>query len=719
MKQLTQKLKDGTMEVLEVPRPSVGPGMVLIRTHFSLISPGTEGATVRTARKSLVAKARERPQQVKQVIDVLRQQGPVQTYRAVMKKLDSYSPLGYSVAGKVVAVAPDVTGLAAGDAVACAGVGYASHAEYVAVPSNLCVRLPRDAQLENAAYNTLGAIAMQGVRQADLRLGETCVVIGLGLLGHLTSLILRASGVQVVGADIDASAVALANERCCSQAFTMNDPGLVQQIEDDTGGIGADAIIITAATDSLEPVNLAGRVARKRGTVVIVGDVPTGFDRDPDYYRKELSLKMSCSYGPGRYDPQYEERGVDYPAAYVRWTENRNMQAFQSLLHQGTIDVSYLTSHRFTLDEAPDAYNLIVSGKEKVLGAIIAYDTSGEPGPAALQLKSTPVAATTENLAVSFIGAGSYAMSHLLPNVTACEGVSMSGVMTSTGTSARTVADKYGFAFATPDASEILDRARTSTVFIATRHDSHAAYVKAALEQGLSVFVEKPLCMTVDEQAQIDELYASLAAAGRAPQVMVGFNRRFAPLAERMKQAVGSGPMAMTYRVNAGHIPADSWIQDPQLGGGRVVGEVCHFVDFLTWLNGSLPVSVYANTVSVGAGSDDTLNVIVAFANGSSGTIGYYANGSKVLPKEYVEAHRAGVSTILHDFREVRTYGGRRASKHKSVNQNKGQPQMVAAFVAAARGTAPPAIEYAELQAITRATFAITESIRSGGPVQV
>jgi len=334
-------------------------------------------------------------------------------------------------------------------------------------------------------------------------------------------------------------------------------------------------------------------------------------------------------------------------------------------------------------------------------------------------LRSTAVVSKTDNLSVSFIGAGSYAMSHLLPNVVGIEGVSLSGVMTSSGTSSRTVAERYGFAFATPNVSEILDPARTSAVFIATRHDSHAEYVKLALIHGVSVFVEKPLCITMDEQAEIDELYAKLTVANTAPQLMVGFNRRFAPLAETMKDAVGEGAMAMMYRVNAGHIPADSWIQDPQLGGGRIVGEICHFVDFLTWLNGSLPVSAYAGTVRGGADSSDTLNIILKFANGSSGVIAYYATGSKALPKEYVEAHRFGRSVVLDDFRAVRIYDGGRVRKQKSMNQNKGQRRMVESFVAAARGEAPPAIEYAQLRAVTHATFAISESIRSSSPVPI
>jgi len=374
MKQLTQKLKNGSMQVLEVPIPQLQNGWLLVRTHYSLISAGTEGSTVSAARKSLVGKAKERPQQVKQVFDTLKSQGPVQTYRAVMKKLDAYSPLGYSSSGKVVSVSYDVKGFAVGDLVACAGAGYANHAEVVAVPANLCVKLAPDANLKHAAYNTVAAIALQGIRQADLRLGESCAVIGLGLIGQLTCLMLHASGIRVAGIDIDPYAVEMARKYCIDADFERSTPGIAEKIKGFSDGLGVDAVIITAGSSSLDPINFAGELARKKGRVVVVGAVPTGFDRDPHYYRKELELKMSCSYGPGRYDPRYEEKGIDYPGAYVRWTENRNMQAFQELVYSGKVDIDYLTTHEFTLEEAAAAYDLILKRSEPFLGIVLTYD---------------------------------------------------------------------------------------------------------------------------------------------------------------------------------------------------------------------------------------------------------------------------------------------------------------------------------------------------------
>ena len=435
MKQIVQRLGDGTMEVLDVAMPALGAGTVLVQNHFSLISAGTEGGTVTSARKSLLGKAKERPEQVKQVLDSLKQQGVVQTYRAVSKKLDSYSPLGYSSAGVVLDVGADVKNVSIGDRVACAGAGYASHAEVVSVPENLCVVLPPDADLSRAAYNTLGAIALQGVRQADLRVGESCVVIGLGLLGQLTCLLLQASGVRPIGLDISSGAVATARAHCCDVAFEMSDPTLVDSISRLTNGINADAAIITAATHSTEPVNLAGRLLRKKGTVVVVGAVPTGFDREPDYYRKELSLKMSCSYGPGRYDLGYEEKGLDYPAGYVRWTENRNMQAFQDLMHSGTINLDYMTTHRYSIGESAAAYDLILQKTEDYLGILIEYDESKKHARQRIDLDGKARKPQGDSHGIGFIGAGSYAMSHLLPNLPRDGSVTLTSVMTSSGTS--------------------------------------------------------------------------------------------------------------------------------------------------------------------------------------------------------------------------------------------------------------------------------------------
>lgn len=708
MFQLTQKLKNGTMQVLEVPCPALSAGQVLVRNHYSLISAGTEGSTVKTARAGFIAKAKERPQQVKQVIETLRSQGFTQTYRAVMKKLDAYSPLGYSSAGEVIEVAPDVREVRRGDLVACAGLS-ASHAEIVAVPAKLCVRLAPEADLRQAAYNTLGVIAMQGVRQADLRLGESCAVIGLGLLGQLTALILRAAGVRVAGIDIDPAMVETAREHCLDLALSRDDAGLEEKLMRFSGGIGCDAVIITAATSSTDPVNLAGAVSRKRGTVVVVGAVPTGFDREPHYYRKELQLKMSCSYGPGRYDPRYEEKGIDYPPAYVRWTENRNMQAFQELIRSGRIDLRYLTTHTFAIDEAPLAYDLMLAKEEPYIGILIGYDTGRELSPyAPPMLRAARQGAAVAS--IGFIGAGSYAQSHLIPNIPKVARVSLSAVATGSGAGARSVADRFGFAGCTCDAGELLSDPGINTVFIATRHDSHARYVMEALEGGRNVFVEKPLCL---DETELEEITA-LVSRREPSLLMVGFNRRFAPLAREMKRIAGDGPLSAVYRVNAGAIPADSWIQDPKVGGGRIVGEVCHFVDFLIYLTGALPVSLHAAALDTPGGVQDSITVNIAFANGSIGSICYFSQGDKGCPKERVEVFADRTTLVLDDFRSLTVHARGKSSKKTLPSQDKGQAGCVGAFMEAVlQGRGAP-IPYREIHAATLATFRILESIRTG-----
>ena len=687
--------------------PVVSAGKVLVRNHYSLISAGTEGSTVATARKSLIGKAKERPQQVKLVIDVLKKQGPVHTWRAVMKQLDAYSSLGYSCAGEVIEVGEGASIFVVGDKVACAGLT-ASHAEVVSVPINLCVKLPADADLKLACYNTLGAIALQGIRQADLRLGESCVVIGLGLLGQLTCLMLRASGILAFGIDVDAHAAAVAKEHCVDRAWVRSEGGIAEEVAALTNGLGADAIIITAATNRLEPINFAGELARKKGRVVVVGAVPTGFDREPHYYRKELDLRMSCSYGPGRYDLDYEEKGRDYPAAYVRWTENRNMQAFQDLVHSGRINLDYLTTHDFPLKQAPQAYDMIVNRSEPFLGVVLKYDVSKPLKQKRITVGQVKPAGKVN---LGFIGAGSYAQGNLLPNIPKGDSdIVCKGVLTNSGTTSKRVAEKFGFEFCTSDPDDIIQNADINTVFVATRHDSHSGYVLKSLQAGKHVFVEKPLCLTAEQLSEIEDVYSTLSSK---PHLMIGLNRRFALHAVMVKTTLGSGPFAMIYRINAGAIPKETWIQDMKIGGGRIIGEVCHFIDFLTWLCGSLPTRVHANSIPGPHGLNDTVCINLAFANGSVGNVCYCANGSNGLPKEYVEAHANGMTAILNDFKQLDIYGSGKPYRKKLLNQNKGQKAMVRQFINTVKDGGDPLVPASEIFGVTRATFAVLESIKS------
>jgi predicted dehydrogenase/threonine dehydrogenase-like Zn-dependent dehydrogenase len=652
MQQLTQKLKNGNMKIMEVPVPVMNRGNIVVKVLYSLVSAGTEGSTVKTARKGLIGKAKERPQQVKQVIDTLKSQGPLQTYRAVMKKLDAYSPLGYSCVGEIVDVAADVTEYEVGDLVACGGLS-ASHAEIISVPVNLCVKLDTGTDLKQASYNTLGAIAMQGVRQADLRLGESCAVVGLGLLGQLTALLLKASGVKVIGIDIDPEMVEIANQNCLDLGIQREAEGIEGKINKFTGGIGCDAVIITAASSSLDPVNFAGAISRKRGKIIIVGAVPTGFDREPHFYKKELELKMSCSYGPGRYDPLYEEKGIDYPVAYVRWTEKRNMQAFQELILNGKINVDYLTTHVVKLENAPEIYDMMMSKSEPFIGILIEYDKSKKFEKNIIKIGQQRTA-EAQSCGIGFIGAGSYAQSHLLPNVPKNKKVVFEGVMTSTGVSSRSVAERFGFGFCTENVNDILSNDRINTVFIATRHDSHAQFVINAIEKGKNVFVEKPLCLKADELERITDLLNENSQI--SSRLMVGYNRRFSPLGIELKNCFKGGPLAMSYRVNSGNIPADSWIQDLVSGGGRIIGEVCHFIDFLTFINGSLPVSVHANAMQDPQNLNDVVAISLKYANGSIGSILYFSNGDKSVAKERIEVFANGLTAILDDFKKLTLY---------------------------------------------------------------
>jgi predicted dehydrogenase/threonine dehydrogenase-like Zn-dependent dehydrogenase len=707
MQQITQNLRTGNMRVIEAPYPVLHPGQIMVRNHYSLISAGTEGGTVRAARSGLLAKARARPEQARQVLRGLRERGVVPTYRAVMKRLEAHSALGYSCVGEVVEAGPGVRGFKVGDMAACGGTT-ASHAEVVCVPENLCVKVDREADLKQRAYNTSGAIALQGVRQADPRLGEACAVIGLGLIGQLTCLLLRAAGVRVVGVDIDDFAVGLAAAHTADLALKRSDGTVYQQIADFTGGYGCDAVIIAASSTSLDPVNFAGAISRKRGTIVVVGAVATGFSREPHFYNKELTLKMSCSYGPGRYDPVYEEKGRDYPLAYVRWTEKRNMEAFQDLLGRRIIDVGCLTTHTFRLEEAPTAYDMVLERSEPCVGILLEYD-------AAKDLKRGAIAVSAKKkgagrVQIGFIGAGSYAQVHLLPHIPAGSEAGLKAVMTSSSTGGRSVADRFGFEFCTDKVEDILENPEINAVFIATRHDTHGRYVIESLNAGKHVFVEKPLCLTGEELEEIRRI----CLKGSRASLVVGFNRRFAPLTGEILRLMGSGRMSMTYRVNAGAVPSDSWVQDPETGGGRILGEVCHFIDYLNFLNGSYPVRLHAEAMDDPLHNDDTLVISLKYENGSVGAIQYFANGSKDLGKEKVEIHRNGLTAVLDDFRDLKVYRGGRPFHKRLLIQDKGQKVQVHSFIEAIRrGLAPP-IALEDIFCATETTFKVLDSLRTG-----
>ena len=708
MLQLTQNLKTGKMELSSVPTPTLGKGQILVQNCFSLISAGTEGGKVSTARKGYIGKAKEKPDQVKQVINTLKKEGVFSTYQKVMNKLDALSPLGYSTAGIVIEVGEGITSFMIGDNVACAGADMANHAEVVSVPENMAVKIPENVSMADASFCTVGAIALQGIRQADLRLGENCVVIGLGLIGQLTIQMLKANGIKVVGIDINPEMVELARKSGADLAFTREDGELEQAINKLSMGYGVDAVIITAATSSSDPVELAGILCRPKGKVIIVGAVPTGFSRE-QYYKKELELRMATSYGPGRYNPNYEEKGLDYPIGYVRWTENRNMQAFLDMIQDKQINPEILTSHIFPFEKALDAYQMILDKTEPFVGILLEYSVNKDVEKE-IELHSSFQNFKGSKVNIGFIGAGSFALNSLLPNI---KSANMVAVSTNQGHSSRSVADKYNFQIATCDSDSIINNKEINTIFIATRHNLHAGYVLNSIKSGKNVFTEKPLCMSEEELEEITTAYREYGRqkAGEQIRIMVGFNRRFAPFIQYIKQLFTSGqPKAINYRINAGYIAPDSWIQDKDTGGGRIIGEVCHFVDLAMFIAGALPSRLFANAILDPHGLLDTLNISIGFRDGSIANISYFANGSKELKKERLEVFCNGTTAIVDDFKTLYLYSSKR-KKNQKINQDKGHKEEVHRFIESIRNGRPSPIPFEEIYWSTKMSFDIIKSI--------
>ena len=708
MEQIIQQLKSGEMEILEVPCPALNKGQVLVRNHYSLISSGTEGKTVTDARKGYIAKARSRQKEVKMVLEMVKSQGLKATYDMVMNKLEAPSPLGYSSAGEVIAVAEDIHDLRSGDMVACGGKG-AYHADIVAVNRNLCVKLPGGLDLKLAAFTTVGSIALQGIRQADVQTGGNCVVIGLGLVGQLTIQLLNASGVKSIGIDINEQQVKTALDCEASHAWSRSQEGLEQMVLGATNGYGSDAVIITAGTSSLDPVELAGVLCRKKGKVVIVGAVPTGFTR-ANYYKKELDLRMSSSYGPGRYDPDYEEKGRDYPVGYVRWTENRNMQAFIDLLAAGRLKIENLISHIYDLEDAPEAYELILGRKEPSLGILIRYNRDAEIKNY-IGLNTNPP--EPEFPSIGFIGAGNFAQNILLPRLKGL--VNFIGIATAHGTTSLHTGKKYGFNYCTSDSGKIIADNEINTVFVATRHNLHATSVIEALIAGKNVFVEKPLAITFNELESIYSTYLNLV---KKPLLMVGYNRRFAPHTTRIMNLLQpEQPKGISIRVNAGSIPADHWVNDPETGGGRIIGEGCHFIDLAVFLAGSPVVSVSASEVKSKQNLIESFIAALRFRNGSAASISYLANGNKDVSKEVIEVFCDGTVSVIDDFKKLEFSG--KKSFHSKSSQDKGHTNELKAFTGAISNGLPSPIPFEQLYHSSLVTFKIIESIQTGRTIEI
>ena len=734
MKQLLQNLRTGETLVVEVPIPAPKPGMALIHTAASLVSAGTERTLVEFAEKSLLGKARSRPDLLRQMIDKARREGVLTTLDAATNRLDQPVPLGYSSAGIIAGLGAGVQDLRIGQRVACAGGNYAVHAEYEIVPCQLLTPLPDQVDFESAAFTTLGAIAMHGFRLAETSLGERVAIIGLGLLGMLCVEIAIAAGCPVLGIDLDPRRVELAQKLGAEAVFRNQ---AVEGALSFSRGRGCDAVFICADTPSADPVELAGMIARDRARVVAIGAVGLHIPRKI-YYEKELSFINSRSYGPGRYDPNYEEKGQDYPIGYVRWTEGRNLEAFVDLLAAGRVDVHPLITHRYPIEQAPQAYELI-TGKldEAFLGVILTYPDvpdsisqklSAQPTFPARKSRLINTTSTPGKVTLGVLGAGNFATAVLLPALRKIKGVELVGVASGAGLSAQYAAQKYGFRYATSDENRILNDPQINTIAILTRHHLHSHQVLAAIRAGKHVFCEKPLAITHDQLNEISQQLSAISdeSSGKTEYrqlVTVGFNRRFAPFARRLYGFIKDRkePLVAHYRINAGYIPLNHWTQDPLQGGGRIIGEGCHFIDLLTFLVGELPLSVTAFALPDGGRyRQDNVVMTFTFADGSIGTVTYLANGDKAFPKEYIEVFCGGRVAVLNDYRSLElVQDGNRRDFHSFLRQDKGHRAEWEIFTAAIAAAGDPPIPYNHLIGVTQAAFSAIEALTSGEKILI
>ena len=726
MKQLIQHINTGLAQVQEVPAPRARSGGILVQNAASLVSAGTERMIVDFAEKNLLDKARSRPDLVRQTLDKAQREGVLTTLDAVRSKLDQPMALGYSCAGTVIEVGDGANKFQIGDRVACAGAGHASHAEIVSIPKNLAVKLPEEVGFEAAAFCTVGAIALQGIRLTDVKLGEVVAVIGLGLLGQLAVQMLKAAGCVVIGLDPQAERAQLALQMGADAAVSSRED-LIAACLQRSAGHGADAVLIAADTKSNEPVETAGEACRKKGVVTAVGAVGMNIPRKI-YYEKEIDFRISCSYGPGRYDAQYEEKGHDYPYAYVRWTEGRNMGAFAQLAGAGQINLDPIITHRFPIEDSPRAYELI-TGKtgEPFLGVLLTYpDAPDLSRRIALQPKaqsapqneraSVPIA----RVGLGVLGAGGFANATILPAAEELPAIKFLGIASSGGLSARSAADQFGFDYCASDEKAILDDPNVDLVAVLTRHHLHARQVVAALEAGKHVFVEKPLCLSEAELQKIEKAYA---ARDDEPLLMVGFNRRFAPFVVELKKHLQKvrEPLMMHYRVNAGYIPPDHWTQDISQGGGRLLGEGCHFIDLLIHLADSAPRRIITRALpDAGKYAADNLLITLEFADGSLGTITYLANGNKAFGKEMLEVSGGGLSARLDDYRSLTICGAtERVKQNARLRQDKGHRAEWSALAGFLTRSSTRPITFEETVISTRATFAAWESLQSGEAVEL
>lgn len=709
MKQLLQSLKSGEVEVAAVPLPSVKEGQVLIASSRTLVSAGTERMLVDFGKSSLIGKARRQPDKVRLAVQKIRTDGLAPTLEAVLNRLDQPLPMGYCNVGVVKEAGRGVNAIAVGDRVASNG----KHAEAVVVPTNLCAKVPDGVSDDEAAFTVIGAIGLQGIRLLQPTLGESVVVTGLGLIGLITVQLLRANGCRVLGLDFDPERLALARRFGAEVVNLSEQEDPVSAANAFSRGRAVDGVVITAATKSNEPVDQAALMCRKRGRIVLVGVAGLELSRS-SFYEKELSFQVSCSYGPGRYDPVYEEKGFDYPIGFVRWTEQRNFEAVLDMMADGRLKVTPLISHRFSVDDAVDAYE-IVTGSEPSLGILLEYpgiDTDAVARTVPLRPDSQSVGKTaTTDVSIGFIGAGSYATAMLVPAFSKA-GAELRSIASQTGVSSAHAGRKFGFAEATTDVDRLLAHPDLDALVISTRHDSHAELTCGALAAGKDVYVEKPLAVTNEQLDAVEAAHAVACASGTAPVLMVGFNRRFSPLVETVKRLLSGikEPKAFVMTVNAGDVPPDHWTQDPSIGGGRIVGEACHFIDLLRYL--AAAPFVQHTMVRLESRTGDTASMSFRFSDGSVGTVHYFANGNRRLPKERLEIFAGGRALQLDNFRKLKCYDWPGGKTVKQWRQDKGQAACARSFIEAVGHTRKPPIPTEELFEVARVTIALAEATR-------
>ncbi len=720
MKQVLQNFRTGELMLADVPIPSLRANSLLVRNACSLVSVGTERQLIDFAQKSLLGKARARPDLMRKVMSVAQNEGLLEAYRQATSRLDTPLPLGYSSAGEIIAVDEEVDEFKVGDRVACAGSGYACHAEIISVPKTLCVSIPDNVDFESAAFVALGAIALHSVRLAELTLGENVSIIGLGLLGQITAQIVKASGCNVFGIDIDTHKIVLAKELGTDAGAVIGQDDVPAQVSNFTDGVGADIVIIMASTSGNEPVELAAEITRERGKIVATGLVGLDMPRKL-FYEKELDFKVPRAWGPGMYDENYERGKVDYPLPYIRWSAKRNMEEFLRLVSQEKVKLDKIITHRFPIKKATEAYEMVTGkSEERYIGLLLTYDKERLlTNKIELRKQDVSIHASKKTANIGLIGAGEFAKARILPALKRLNEVNFKAIATASGTSARDVGDKFGFAYCSTDYQKILEDVDVNCVFIATRHNLHAKFVIEALKHGKDVFVEKPLALSLLELKQIVEVWNE--SQGR---LMVGFNRRFSPFSIEAKQLLSQSdePMVINCRVNAGFVPKDSWIQNPNEGGGRIIGEVCHFIDLIQYFTDSIPTRVYSEAISKHSDaymSEDNVIITIKLKNGSTASITYVANGDKSFSRERVEIFRDQSVCLIDNFKSMSFTRRGKQKKMRKLNVDRGHQNEFSTFISCVKNGDPMPVDFKEYVYTTLATFKIIESLNKHASVDI